>query len=388
MPRTWFDAHLDLAYLAVAGRDMTKALDVASPPHPPASVTLQSLSAGGVRFALGTIFTEPVEHPSDSSDQTGGTSLSEPQMYPAGNVDRAHAAGRAQLEAYLTWRDRSLVRLGLTNELRVDPGVGEIRGGMGVAEVVTPSIQSRIDRLPAPGVLRLGILMENADPIRTPEELEWWRNRGVLAIGLAWARPSRYAGGNTTDLGLSDLGHALVREMDRLGVVHDVSHLSDRALHELLEITNKPVIASHSNCRSLLTQRVANGETPLPGAMLSAQRHLDDATIREIGRRGGVIGLNLFSKFLVPPERAGERATIANCVDHIEQICGLVGHRRSVGLGSDMDGGFGANLLPVKIDQPSHLDRLADSLSERGWSEDEIRGFVCENWLRFFLNES
>ncbi|MGE3109280.1 MAG: dipeptidase [Phycisphaerales bacterium] len=387
MALTWFDAHLDLAYLAVSGREMAPpagtALDAAGGPHPPAAVTLRSLAQGGVRFSLGTIFTEPVE-PEGAGTAKPAPAL-EPQMYTAGDAGRAHAVGRAQLEAYRTWQDRGLVRLGLVEELRVDAGLGEIRGGMGVSEVVQPSIASRIALLRDPECLRVGILMENADPIRTADELEWWKSHGVVAIGLAWARASRYAGGNTTDLGLSDAGRELVREMDRLDVVHDVSHLSDRALRELLDATDTPVIASHSNCRALLGAGPPPGWPPNLPASLSMQRHLADDTIREIGRRGGVIGLNLFSRFLVGPGRGDARASIDDCVRHIEHVCEIMGHRRGVGLGSDMDGGFSAKLLPEGIDAPRDLARLAQALVARRWADDDIRGFACENWARFFL---
>jgi microsomal dipeptidase-like Zn-dependent dipeptidase len=135
----------------------------------------------------------------------------------------------------------------------------------------------------------LGVLMECADPIRDPDELPWWVERGVVAIGLAWWRGSRYATGNgepscTSGIGLTDLGRELVKRMDAQGVVHDASHLSDRALDDLFALTDKPVIASHSNCRALL------------GGV--NQRHLTDEAILEIGRRGGVIGLNLVKNFI------------------------------------------------------------------------------------------
>lgn len=378
MPLTWFDAHLDLAYLAVCARDMTEPLDRDSRPHPPASITLPSLRDGNVRFALATIFTEPVTPPaSPNLGDPVSPPLVEPQMYLAGDAARAYAAGRGQLEAYLTWRDRGLITFDYLAQLREDPGVGEIRAGMGVSQVIPPTLRQRLQRITAttPAPLRIGILMENADPIRSPDELAWWKSHGVVAIGLAWAKSSRYAGGNTTQDGLTPIGRELVREMDRLHIVHDVSHLSDRSLADLLEMTDAPVIASHSNCRALL-----GGEN---------QRHLRDDTIREIGRRRGVIGLNLFSKFLLPPgapSDAAQRATLDHCIAHIERVCELIGHRRSIGLGSDMDGGFSAAELPDTIDRPVHLTRLADALSSRGWTDDDLRAFACENWLRFFLN--
>lgn len=367
----WFDAHLDLAYLAVNGRDMLSSLASAEDrervggPHPPASITLPSLAEGRVRFVLGTIFTEQ-----------GGPG---PEGYPVSDTVRAHAAGRAQLEVYLTWRDRGLIGLDLREALAGGAGLGEVRGGMGVAEVVPLSIAARLARLRGTTPLHVGVLIENADPIRTPEELGWWQERGVVAVGMAWARSSRYAGGNMGTEGISDLGRALVKEMDRLGVMHDASHLSERAFDELFDLTDRPVIASHSNCRAIVDPTG------------TVQRHLTDAQIARISGRGGVIGLNLFSKFIDPVAGETVRASIARCVEHIERVCEIAGKvspigsgRAHVGLGSDADGGFAASRLPEGIDLPRDYRLLADALSARGWSEDEVNGFACGNWMRVF----
>lgn len=354
----WFDAHLDLACLALNRRDMLAPLptDAANiGPFAPASVTLPELAAGNVRLALATVFTEP-----DGDDAVA---------YPAGDAQRAHAVGRAQVEAYLTWRDLGLVSIDLPACLRSEPGIGEIRGGMGVASVVPVPLEKRLARLS--NTLHIGILIEGADPIRTPDELPWWKDRGACAVGLTWARTSRYAGGNTTDLGITDLGRALVREIDRLGLVHDVSHLSDRSFAELLDLTDRRIIASHSNCRAIVDPSGAN------------QRHLTDAQIRAIVQRGGVIGLNLFSKFLRPAGKEG-RATIAEAVAHVERVCDLAGSRAHVGLGSDADGGFSALALPEGINRPRDFDRLAEALAARGWSDDDVTGFAWKNWARFW----
>jgi len=357
----WFDAHLDLAYLAVNGRDMLAPLDRASPPHAPAAVTLPSLAAGRIRLALGTIFTEP-----------GGDIAKWKEAYPAGDFERAHQVGRAQLEVYLTWRDRGLISLDRFASLKSDEGVGEVRGGMGVASLLPFPLHKRLARLGAKTPpLHLGILIENADPIRGPEELPWWRDRGVVAIGLAWAKSSRYAGGNTTDEGLSDSGRTMVAEMDRLGIVHDAAHLSDRAFRELCDATSKPVIASHSNCRSLLNDP-------------AAQRHVSDSQIREIVRRGGVIGLNLYTKFLDPALRDAGRATIDAALAHVEHVCMLAGSTRHAALGTDMDGGFAADRMPLGIDTPAGLDRLLEGLARKGFGDDDLAAFACENWGRVF----
>lgn len=304
-------------------------------PDQPASVTLPALREGGVRAALGTIFIEP-----DGNDVCS---------YPAGDAEVANRLGLAQLELYRRWREAGEVVLF---------GDASGSGGGGASKSSAP--------------LRLGILIEGADCIRSPEDLEWWRERGVVAVGLAWAKASRYAGGNSTELGLTELGRALVREMDRIGVVHDASHLSDRSLRELLEMTDRRVMASHSNSRVLMGT--------------SNQRHLTDEAMREIAGRGGVIGLNLYSSFLIPggPKAKGERATIEQAIAHVEHVCGVVGHRRAVGLGSDMDGGFTAAVLPAGIEHPRDLAKIAEGLRSRGWSDGEVEGFAWGNWARFW----
>lgn len=373
----WFDAHLDLACLAVCGRDMLAPPEAVTKPWPPAAVTLPSLKDGGVAFALATVFIEQVSADTPTSALT-------PEQYREGDLEGALRRGRAQLEVYETWRDRGHVRIDLPACIKADPHVGAVRGGMGVSEVVVPALAKRAVKTAADGRPHLGVLIEGADSVRSPDDLAWWKSRGVIAMGLAWAKSSRYAQGNMglpilghdARDGLSDVGRAMIDACDTLGVVHDLSHLSDRACDELLAQTDKPVIASHSNCRELL-----GGE--LDG---KNQRHLRDATIFEIGRRGGVIGLNLFAKFLrkAPPHEGEGRPTIDHALDHIERVCAVIGHKRSVGLGSDMDGGFSAAAMCEGIERPAHLARLALGLGARGWTEEEIDGFTHLNWLRFW----
>lgn len=359
-------------------------------PHAPAAVTLPDLRGAHVDFALGTIFTEPVSRPESGSGAAGDTGgvLLTAEQYAAGDVEQAHRRGRAQLEAYLTWRDAGLVSLNLRDALVAPEGVGEVRGGMGVAEVVPPSIESRVLRAAKSSPLTLGILIENADVVREPAELEWWSRRGVVAIGLAWAKPSRYAMGNgappDSRAGLTDLGRAMVREMDRLDIAHDASHLCDRALDELLELATGTVMASHSNCRALLDRA---GSAP-------NQRHLTDRHIRAIIARGGVIGLNLFSPFLIAPgsSRGGAdardaRATLEEAADHVLRICELAGNASHVGLGSDMDGGFSAQRLPMGMSGPRHLKLLADTLTKRGMNAADLERFAWKNWAELFAGE-
>lgn len=364
MPLPWFDAHLDLAMLAVEGRDMLGSLDAAHRPNMRAGLTLSSLVEGNVRLALGTIFTAP--------DDPG------PEGYPVADADRAHAVGRAQLEAYLTWRDLGRIQIDRFAPLRATRNLSDTRAGMGVGSAVPLSVSAKLARLPRTPPIHLGILMENADPIRSPDEVQWWKACGLVAVGLSWASPSRYATGNRAqpvDGGLTAAGRDLVRALDRERIIHDASHLSDASFHDLSEATDRVIIASHSNCRAITDPSGAN------------QRHLTDAQIKEIARRGGgggVIGVVLYSRFLVPNWQEGTRATIADAVAHIEHICDLTGSRAHAGLGSDMDGGFSASALPEGIDTPAGYQRIAEALSARNWPDHDIHNFATGNWLRIF----
>jgi membrane dipeptidase len=320
----WIDGHLDLAYAALCGRD----LGVPCPDPAAGCVSLPELREAGVGLALATIFTEPGV--TDSSQLFGYVSSED--------LDGAERAGRRQLDIY--------------HRLEAGRAVGIVRsrGGLGV-------------RAGGPEP-RIVLLMEGADPIRSPQDAGWWYDSGVRAVGLAWAAGTRYAGGNRNPGPLTPLGVDLVRALDELGMIHDASHLADEAFEGLLATADGPIVATHSNCRALA------------GA---SQRHLSDEQIAGIGKRGGIVGLNLFGKFLVP----GGRAAISDCVAHVERVCGIMGHRRGVGLGSDMDGGFPPSALPPGLDHPRKLEALAEALRNAGWPDEDIEGFRHANWFRF-----
>jgi membrane dipeptidase len=331
----WFDGHLDLAFLAETGRDMHAATDDCRGRYQPASITLPSLAEGKVRACFATLFTEAVEDPSAPGAETGAFA------YPMGDADAAYRATMRQLKLYHTWRDAGIIQM----------------------------LNKRGSPVPTDGPLTVGVLMEGADAIRDPDDLAEWAEGGVVMIGLTWRVQGRHAGGDATGKPLTDSGRALIPAIDDAGIVLDVSHLSQRSLDEVLTLTDRPVVASHCNCRSLL-----DGTT---------ERHLSDDAIREITRRGGVIGVNLVDTFLKPPGRKGP-ATIDDVCDHIEHIAQLAGRRDAVALGSDADGGFPADRLPAGIRTPADFNKITDALTARGWSDSEISGFRFENWARFW----
>jgi membrane dipeptidase len=316
----WLDGHLDLAYLAVAGRAMEQPADGFT-----GCVSFPDLRAAPVRIALGTIFTE-----AKAPGQPGGYADSD-------DSDGAHRAGLAQLAWYRSCEERGLLRI-----IRTRDDLERCAAGDGPLGVV--------------------LLMECADPIRTADEAAWWHGEGLRVVGLSWAYGSRYAGGNANGGPLTPAGRDLVAALDDLGVLHDVSHLSDASFDDLLALTPRKVVASHSNCRALLEAK---------------ERHLTDEQIRAIAARGGVIGLNLYGAFL----SVGREPTLDDCLAQVERVATLVG-REHTALGSDLDGGFGPDRLPREIRHPRDYARLTEGLAERGWDSRSLAGFMHDNWLR------
>ena len=322
----WLDAHLDLAYLHLWGPPVDREL----PDQVARGVSLPALARGRVRVFLGTIFTELG---AESAGTAWGYGSSD-------DAEAAHAAGVRQLEFY------------------------EALDGAGRARIVRTAADldacaSAPEGSP-PGIV---ILMEGADPIRTPGEVGWWHARGVRVVGLTWARGSRYAGGNAAPHGpLTAMGRDCVQALDACGILHDASHLSDEAFEGLCAATDARIVASHSNSRR---------HAP------DIQRHLSDAQIAEIARRDGMVGLNLFGKFLAD----GRPATLQDAVRHVEHAASIAGRART-GLGSDFDGGFAPADCAAGCGRPEELPALADALAGSGWGTADVAGFMNGNWMR------
>jgi membrane dipeptidase len=321
----WLDGHLDLAYLAVAGRDFGRPADPAS-----GCVSYPDLREAPVRIALATLFTE-----AKAPGQPGG-------YIDSSDVEGAHAAGAQQLAWY-----------------HAEEAAGRMRIIRTVADLNEVAARdSRATDAP----LAIVLLMECADPIRTPNEAQWWFDRGVRVVGMSWGYGSRYSGGNSTGGPLTSQGRELIAAFDALGILHDASHLSDASLDGLLAATSRRVVATHSNCRALLEPK---------------ERHLTDDQIHAIAARDGVIGLNLYGAFL----SVGRTPTLDDCIAQVERVASLVGRDRTC-LGSDLDGGFGPSGLPTGLRHPRDYARLDEALAARGWSPSERAGFRHGQWLR------
>jgi membrane dipeptidase len=213
--------------------------------------------------------------------------------------------------------------------------------------------------------------MEGADPILNPDQLEEWWGCGLRLLGLTHYGPGRYAGGTGTEPGLTELGPPLLAEMERLGVLLDLTHCSDQAFWGALEHYGGLVLASHNNCRALVPH----------------QRQFSDEQLCAIIQWDGVIGV-AFDAWMLQPgwivdESCNEGVTLGTVVDHIDHICQLAGDSRHATIGTDLDGGFGREQSPSDLDTIADLQRFTGLLADRGYTDEDIAAILHGNWLRF-----
>jgi membrane dipeptidase len=156
--------------------------------------------------------------------------------------------------------------------------------------------------------------------------------------------------------------------MADLGFILDITHLSEEGALEAMERYEGVIVATHSNARALV-----------PG-----ERQLSDEQIRRLAERDGVIGTVLFNGFLKPDyvkNDPKESVTLDALVAQIDYICQLLGDANHVGLGSDLDGGFGREAVPAEVDTVADLRKIALALAERGYDEEAIAGIMGGNWV-------
>jgi membrane dipeptidase len=303
------------------------------------------------------------------------------------------------------------------------PAAMEAKGGsFQLANELIDSVEAMVARAPGEAVLvrtpadaeealrsgRIGLAMgmENGSPLEHDlANIRHFRDRGISYITLAHSLSNHLSDSSYDDNrplgGLSDFGREAVREMNRLGVMVDISHVSDDAFYQVLEITQAPVIASHSSARHFT-----------PGF----ERNMSDDMISALARTGGVIQINFGSSFLTEEARAwsdeywkqrehftssngleGNSEAVAqfsadyrakspfpfarleHVLDHIDHVVKLVGVDH-VGIGSDYDGV--GDSLPTGLKDVSTFPNLIAGLLERGYSEEQIRKILGGNLLR------
>lgn len=215
--------------------------------------------------------------------------------------------------------------------------------------------------------------LEGADSILTPDCLQSSYDQGLRAVGLSHYGPGRYAYGTDDDGPLPPKGKELLREMQRLGIILDMTHLCDQCFWDVLDCYDGPLWASHQNCRRLAPWN----------------RQFADDQIKAVVERGGILGMAFDAIMMVPdwvhlksrPQDFNLR--IERICDHIDHICQLVGDASHVGIGTDLDGGYGTEQTPMDLNSIADLRTLPGLLRERGYTEDDVNGIMWRNTVEF-----
>ena len=338
------DSHLDLAEnVTLFGRDLTlsaaKIRTLEKRTTRQATVSLPELERGGIAVVFATV--------------TAGFLVEdvgedfEPRSAIYHTPEEAEAQALTQIELYESWEEQGRARLlksvdDLDHHLRL----------------------WQDDRKPG-----LVILMEGADPIVDVRDLPVWWRRGLRMIGLTFG-DTKYGvgvGGGSPAFkpgGLTPEGFELLGQMAELGFIWDISHLAEDGVWQGLGSGFPRLCASHANA----------------GALIPTNRHLSDEVIRAVAERGGVIGLVLYNGFLEPRWKRDEAISVTldeHLRRHADYIANLGGWKH-LGIGSDLDGGFGLE------ESPSEIDTVADLYKVGSVVPAEAREAVLStSWLDF-----
>lgn len=217
--------------------------------------------------------------------------------------------------------------------------------------------------------------LEGADSIIDVSYLEKAYQYGLRAIGPAHYGPGRYANGTDATGKMNQNGLDLLKEMERLNIILDATHLCDDAFWQALDHYNGPVWASHNNCRTLVNHN----------------RQYSDEMIKALISRGAVIGGALDAWMLVPNwERGVSTPKDTNCnlqtvFQHMDHICQLAGNANHIGVGSDLDGAFGTEQGPYDLDTIADLQKLVLIFKNNGYSDEDLNKIFHQNWINFLI---
>ncbi len=377
------DAHEDLAWnMKTFGRDYTlaaKAIRQQEEGTPIPQFNGDTLLGwpdhrrGRVAVVFATLFAAPQRRM--EGDWEG-------QVYST--FEQAHSLYRGQVEAYYDLFEdhpdhfRSIQSQKDLQETldawgKIDPALpiqeqapegknGEAAGG--------ETGQEQAQETAAGPAVGLVMLMEGAEGVRDPGELDEWWELGVRLIGPAWAG-TRFCGGTREPGPLTKDGYSLLDGMASLGFGLDLSHMDEAAALQALDFYPGTILASHSNAAALLKGVETN-------------RHLSRSVIQGLIERDGVIGVVPLNQFLVPGWRAKdgrELVGLDHVVAQIDHICQMAGDARHAGLGTDFDGGFGVQSTPREVDTIADLQKIVPLLMQRGYSSDDVAAILSGNWL-------
>jgi membrane dipeptidase len=345
------DAHLDLAMNAMEwNRDLTQPLEqirrreeglTDKPDRGHGTVSLAEMRRGGIGLCVATQIARFVK--------------------PTNPLPGWHSPEQAwaQTQGQLAWY-RSMEEIGALVSITSRPRLEK--------QLQLWQSAAATEHLPIGYILSL----EGADSIVTPAHLERAYQNGLRALGPAHYGPGTYAQGTDASGGLGPRGRELLKEMERLGVILDVTHLCDDSFWEALDHFQGPLWASHSNCRALVPHN----------------RQFSDEQLKVLIQRGAVIGSVLDAWMIVPnwvrakttPEAAG--LTLERIIDHMDHICQIAGNAQHCGIGSDLDGAFGREQCPADLESIADLARLPALLLKRGYKAEEVSGIAHGNFLR------
>jgi membrane dipeptidase len=218
--------------------------------------------------------------------------------------------------------------------------------------------------------------LEGADSLVNVGYLEKAYESGLRALGLSHYGPGRYANGTDATGGLGPDGPELLKEMERFNIILDATHLCDDSFWEAMDIFNGHVWASHNNCRTLVDHN----------------RQFSDEQLKVLIERGAVIGGAMDAWMMVPgwergvSDPKGMECNLEKLIDHMDHICQLAGNANHIGIGSDLDGGFGREQCPYDVETIADLQKIPAMLSLRGYTQKDVENVMFGNWLRFLKN--
>lgn len=355
MTRLIFDAHLDLSMNAMEwNRDLTQSItDIRSrekemndkPDRGRGTVSLPEMRKGRVGICVATLIARYVE---PGNPRPGWHSQ-----------EQAWAQTQGQLAWYRAMEARGeMVQIKNGAALKRQIRLWE-KGGEDVSS------------LPVGYILSL----EGADSIIDLHYLEKAYGYGLRALGPAHYGPGVYAYGTDSEGGIGIKGRELLKEMEKLNIILDATHLCDISFWEALDHFNGAVWASHNNARKFVPHN----------------RQFSDDQLRVLINRNAVIGAAMDAWMLVPgwdrgktqPAEAG--VSLRQVVDNIDHVCQLAGNSLHAGLGTDLDGGFGKEQCPADLETIADLQKIPEMLKQRGYSEENIGNIMGKNWTRFLL---
>jgi len=339
------DSHLDIAYNAIdKNRNPLEGLDQIrnnEDSNETPTVSFQSIIDGGIDIVFATIFYQPEKNINIFSDRA---------------INIAFEKGVKQIDYYL-----GLIRY--RRLIHHDHEIVLIDNKTQLEKLLDNNSRSHAKKL------GLVLMMEGADPIKNPDDLPFWFEKGLRIIGPAWS-DTRYVGGAwKNQTGFTNLGYQLLKNMHKSGIILDISHMSEQGINHVLNNYEGAVIASHSNCQKII----------------DSPRHLKDNHIKKLSDKNGVIGIVLYNNFLIPDLKNNspkESVTLQDVFKHIDHVCQILGNSKHVGIGSDLDGGFGREKIPAEIDSIEDLPKIALELQKHGYKNDDIENIMGLNWIR------